>query len=62
MRFIHLVVFVLCALMLTGCFFTKVATVPMRLSAAALSVIPVVGDTTHDVIDMAAELVDEVPL
>ena len=43
----------------TGCFLTKLVTVPMRVGGAAISVIPVVGNTADDAI---AEVVDEVPL
>jgi hypothetical protein len=49
-------------LLLSGCFLTKVVTVPMRLGAAVVSIVPVVGNTAHDAIDEAAEIVDEVPL
>lgn len=56
----------LCALMLvallSGCVLTKVASVPMRLVGAAASIIPGAGNTLHDTIDMAAEVVDEVPI
>ena len=62
MKFSTLVVLVLSAVMLSGCFLTKVVTVPMRLGGAVISIIPVAGNTAHDVIDKAAEVVDEVPL
>jgi hypothetical protein len=48
--------------LLSGCFFTKIVTVPMRMGGAVISVLPVVGNTAHDAIDKAAEIVDEVPL
>lgn len=48
--------------MLTGCLFTKIISVPMRLGGAVISIIPVVGNTAHDTIDKAAEIVDEVPI
>ncbi|WP_339134789.1 MAG: DUF6726 family protein [Candidatus Electrothrix sp. GW3-4] len=48
--------------LLSGCFFTKVVTVPMRVGGAVISVVPVVGNTVHKAIDEAAEAVDEVPL
>ncbi|MBN2644420.1 MAG: hypothetical protein JXR59_02980 [Desulfuromonadaceae bacterium] len=48
--------------LLSGCFLTKVVSVPMRVGAAAISIIPVVGNTAHDSIDKGAEIVDEVPL
>ena len=53
---------VLLALLLQGCVLTKVVSVPMRLTGAILSIIPVVGNTAHDGIDEAAEIVDDIPL
>ncbi|MDA3785479.1 MAG: hypothetical protein PF568_01065 [Deltaproteobacteria bacterium] len=53
---------VVVALMVSGCFLTKVVTVPMRLGAAVISIIPVAGNTAHDAIDQAADIVDEVPI
>lgn len=47
---------------LEGCLLTKVVTVPMRLGGAVISVIPVVGNSVHDAVDEAAEIVDEIPL
>ncbi len=46
----------------TGCFATKLVSVPMRLTGAVISVVPVVGNTIHDRIDAAAETGDEVPI
>jgi|TARA_B110000438_G_scaffold259126_1_gene268306 hypothetical protein len=50
------------ALLLSGCFLTKVVTVPMRVGGAVVSIIPGVGDVAHDAIDEAADLVDKAPL
>ncbi|MEM7164075.1 MAG: DUF6726 family protein [Planctomycetota bacterium] len=47
---------------LSGCFLTKILTVPMRTAGAAVSVIPVAGNKIHDAIDTAAEVVDEIPI
>jgi hypothetical protein len=47
---------------LCGCFFTKIVSVPMRMGGAVISIIPVVGNTAHDTIDEAAEVVDDVPI
>ncbi|MFQ5514051.1 MAG: DUF6726 family protein [Myxococcota bacterium] len=44
-----------------GCYATKLVSVPMRVVGALGSAVPVVGNTTHDVIDEAAEIVDELP-
>jgi len=46
----------------SGCFLTKLVTVPMRLGGAVISVVPVVGNPVHDSIDEAADVVDEIPL
>ena len=50
------------SLSLQGCVLTKVATVPMRLGGALVSIVPGVGNTIHDGIDEAAEKVDDIPL
>jgi hypothetical protein len=50
------------ASLLQGCVLTKIATVPMRLVGAAVSIVPVAGNTAHDAIDEAAETVDDVPI
>ena len=46
----------------SGCLLTKIVTVPMRLVGAVVSIVPVAGNTAHEAIDEAAEMVDEVPL
>ena len=46
----------------TGCFVTKLVTVPMRVTGAVISVIPVAGNTAHDAIDEAADVIDEIPI
>lgn len=48
--------------MLSGCFLTKVVTVPARIGGAILSTVPVVGDTADEVIDSVADTVDKIPL
>jgi hypothetical protein len=48
--------------MLSGCFLTKVVTVPARIGGAIISTVPVVGGAIDDVIDTAADAVDKVPL
>ncbi len=55
-------VLVVVSMMLTGCFLTKIVTVPMRLGGAVVSIVPAVGNTAHDAIDEAAGIVDEVPI
>ena len=46
----------------SGCLLTKIITVPMRLVGAVVSIVPVAGNTAHEAIDEAAEMVDEIPL
>jgi hypothetical protein len=56
-----LVVLFALSMLLTGCFFTKAVTVPMRLGGAVISIIPVAGNPVHDAIDKAAATVDDIP-
>ncbi len=57
---IALILFV--ATQLSGCFLTKVVSVPMRVGGAVLSIIPVAGNTIDAAIDTAADVVDEAPI
>jgi len=52
---------VLMTVFLSGCLFTKVVTVPMRLGGAVISIVPVGGNVVHDSIDLSAEAIDELP-
>ncbi len=61
-RFARLLVLLVALLLLNGCVLTKILTVPMRVTGAVISIIPVAGNTAHDAIDKAAEIVDEVPI
>ncbi len=56
-----LIVFVTC-LNLTGCVLTKVVTVPMRVTGAVISVVPVVGNQIDGTIDTAADIADKLPI
>jgi hypothetical protein len=49
-------------LLLQGCVLTKVVTVPMRVTGAVVSIVPGVGNTIHDGIDTAADVVDDMPI
>ncbi len=62
MKIVKLLVILIMLTMLNGCVLTKIVTVPMRLGAAVVSIVPVVGNTAHDAIDEAAEAVDEIPI
>ena len=46
---------------LSGCSLTKVATVPMRVGGAVVSVVPGVGTPASEAIDKAAAAVDTLP-
>lgn len=47
---------------LSGCVLTKLVTVPMRVGAAVISVVPVAGNPIHDGIDAVAEKIDDIPI
>ena len=47
---------------LSGCVFTKVVTVPMRLIGAVVSVIPVVGDGVDNILGTSADVIDAIPI
>ncbi|MDO9271177.1 MAG: hypothetical protein Q7T96_18895 [Methylobacter sp.] len=49
-------------LILQGCVLTKIASVPMRLGGAVVSIVPGVGNSAHDAIDAAADGVDDIPI
>jgi hypothetical protein len=46
---------------LSGCFATKIVTVPMRVGGAIVSVVPVVGNVADDAIDVAADTINLIP-
>jgi hypothetical protein len=58
----RLVVVAALATSLSGCFLTKIVTVPMRVVGAVISIIPVAGNTANDVVQSAANTVDDIPL
>lgn len=62
MKNLIVVLLLVLTLCLQGCFLTKIATVPMRVGGALISVIPVVGNTMDTSIDTAADTIDEIPL
>jgi len=49
-------------IILSGCVLTKVVTVPMRITGAVISVIPVVGESVDTVIDQTADAIDLIPI
>ena len=52
---------VLIILCTSGCLLTRVATMPMPVGGAVLTIIPIAGDAAHKSIDEAADVVDELP-
>jgi hypothetical protein len=61
MRFIRALCLLTGTILLSGCFLTKLVTVPMRVAGAVTSIVPVAGDVAHGVIDEAADAVDKLP-
>ena len=57
-----LLVFVLISFYLSGCVLTKVVTVPIRVTGAVISVIPVVGDGIDEVLSQSADVIDAIPI
>ena len=49
-------------LSLSSCFLTKAVTVPMRVTGAVVSAVPVVGNPVDKVFDKSADLVDKLPI
>ena len=58
----NIILFGLIALYLSSCVFTKVVTVPMRVTGAVVSVIPVVGDGVNSVLGASADVIDAIPI
>ena len=56
------VVLVSTSLSASGCLLTKIVTVPMRVGAAVISIVPIAGNSAHDSIDTVAETIDDVPI
>lgn len=61
MRVLNLVVLAASAACLSGCFLTKLVTVPMRVTGAVATIVPVAGDAAHTAVDEAAATVDKLP-
>lgn len=61
-RHVILLTAVVLMMLLSSCVLTKIVSVPMRVGAAVISIIPVAGNTAHDAIDEAAEVVDDIPI
>lgn len=61
-RAIQSIVVIILAALLSGCVFTKIVTVPMRVGGAVISVVPVAGNVADEVVDTTADAIDTVPL
>lgn len=62
LKFLKLLILLVLTLQLCGCVLTKIVSVPMRVTGAVVSIVPVAGNTAHDAIDKAADIVDDVPI
>lgn len=49
-------------LSLTGCFVTKVVTIPMRVAGEVVGFVPVVGGVVEGAVDTSAGVIDLAPL
>ena len=58
----RLIALSLLILFLSSCVFTKVVTVPMRVTGAVVSVIPVVGDGVNSALGASAAVIDAIPI
>ena len=58
MRLIILISLLALLMGMYGCAVTKVATVPLRVSGAVISVVPVIGNTADKLIDTTADIID----
>lgn len=58
MRLIMIISLLAVLMGIFGCAVTKVAAVPLRVSGAVISVVPVVGNTADSVLDTTADIID----
>ena len=57
-----LFIIVVAALFVSGCILTKVVTVPMRVTAAVISVVPAIANGVEGVILTSADAIDSIPI
>ncbi|MFT5930537.1 MAG: hypothetical protein ACI9GE_000727 [Oceanospirillaceae bacterium] len=62
MNYYKLGLTVFLAVSLSGCFLTKIVTVPMRIVGAVASAVPVIGDAVDESMEAVADAVDDIPL
>ncbi|MDC0197310.1 hypothetical protein OAK13_00630 [Candidatus Thioglobus sp.] len=58
----RLIALSLSILLLSSCVFTKVVTVPIRVTGAVISVIPIVGDGVNGVLGVSADVIDAISI
>ena len=56
------ILYTLITLCLSSCVFTKVVTVPIRVTGAVISVIPIVGDGVNSILGASADVIDAIPI
>ena len=57
-----LFIIVIVALFVSGCVLTKVVTVPMRVTAAVISVVPAIANGVEGLILTSADAIDTIPI
>ena len=57
-----LFIIVIVALFVSGCILTKIVTVPMRVTAAVISVVPAIANGVEGVILTSADAIDSIPI
>ena len=57
-----LFIIVIVAIFISGCVLTKVLTVPMRVTAAVISVVPAIANGVEGVILTSADAIDTIPI
>ena len=55
-----LFIIVIVALFVSGCILTKIVTVPMRVTAAVISVVPAIANGVENVIVTSADVIDDI--
>jgi len=55
---VALLLLMLVAVATPGCIAKKVISLPLRVTGAVVSVVPLVGGVTHDAMDAAADTID----
>lgn len=62
MKCLRLLILVGTIFQLSSCVLTKAVTVPMRITGAGISVVPVLGDVVDNAIDKSADVIDKAPI